>query len=613
MAKQKTTPESPPDDRSQTSPKKRQFGLKVARRSLDRRQRAILRHIRKFLVQRRENLRIARRETIGWLLLVTVLVMVGYLQAGLFTRSQTTVAAADGGTYAEGVVDKIATINPLYLTTEAEQAASGLVYAGLLDFDSSGALRPELAMSYTVSSDGKTYDVKLRDNVRWSDGQPFSADDVVLTLGLIKDPAVGSTLFEAWKNIGVKKIGQLAVAFTLKNAQASFPLLWDFGILPAHILKDVKPADVKTTFTNNPAGIVGSGPFVYSSEEVLDGGQTVFKLAANPRYFRGAPRLSAVTIRTYPASSDLLKGFQSKEINAAAGLGVSEAAEAVRTLSLTNASLAETPLGDGVFALFNNSGEITSNGAIREALRLGVDRSALRAAVTAKSQLKTVTALETPLTPGLIADVDKLKQPGFDPKAAGAKLDAAGWPLNTKGQRVKDGQPLTLNIVTVKGADYEPAAKNLAEQWRKLGITVELNAADPATVQQNFLIPRAYDVLVYQLHLGNDPDVSAYWTSLQATARGSNFANYRSKLADVVLGNARVQSDAGKRAAGYTYFVEHYWLPDAPAIALYQPNYYYLTAENVKGFDGASLFRKSARLTEVNNFTVNVDQFKVTP
>jgi len=617
MVEQKTTNESALDENADKTPlKKRWQRVKPTRRNIDRRQRAILRHARKFLVQRWDNLRASRREVIGWLLLVAALVTVGCLQTLLFARSQETTTVASGGTYAEGVVDKIATINPLYATTDSEQAASGLVYASLLRLDETGHLRPELAMSYVVSEDGKTYLIKLRNNVRWSDGEKFTADDVVFTVELMKNPSVSSPLFDRWRNIKVERIDDLEVAFTLRDMLASFPFMLDFGILPAHVLKDVNPADIKNTLANNPSKMVGTGAFSYHGKEVLKGDQTVFKFVANEHHFRGVPRLNTLTIRTYATSSDLLEGFRLDEVNAAVGLNVREATKSLDILSYAN--LIEIPSGDAVFALFNNSGEVTKDLAVREALRLGIDRSIVRAAVTPKSEkglkLKIVPTLETPLTPGLIASVDELKQPDYNPQAAAEKLDAAGWKLNDSGKRAKDGRTLKLSVVTVKDTDYELAAKSLAEQWRGMGIEVELTAADPSNVQQNFLIPRAYDVLVYQFHLGADPDIYIYWTSSQANARGLNFANYQSKLADVTLNNARTQLDPSKRAVNYASFVKNYWLADATAIALYRPNYYYLTHNDVSGLSGTMpLLEKSTRFADVRDFTVNIGQFRTTP
>jgi peptide/nickel transport system substrate-binding protein len=532
----------------------------------------------------------------------------------LYTRDQETVAAINGGTYAEGVVDKIVTINPLYTVTDGERAASNLVYAGLLRIDETGHLRPELATSYSISDDGKTYSVKLRNTVKWSDGQAFTADDVVSTVELMKNPTVESVLSNSWRNIEIKKISDNEVAFTLKNTLASFPFTLDFGVLPAHVIRNVKPADIRDTFENDPAKLVGTGAFVFRSEEALENGQTVLRLVANSRYFRGAPRVKTLTIQTYATSADLLNGFKADEINVAAGLNTREASQA---LSLPNEDLVQTPLGDGVFAMFNNSGSVTNELAVREALRLGVDRSSVRVAATEKSgdeaTLEPVVALETPLAPRLMDGVDKLKQPGHDLKAASDKLDAAGWKLNNNGTRVKDDQPLALTVVTVKGADYEPAAKNLAEQWSKLGIEVDFVAADPSNIQQNYLIPRSYDVLVYQLHLGADPDIFAYWASSQATARGLNFANYRSTLADLILTNARTQLNDNRRAVRYADFVKQ-WLSDVPAIALYQPMYYYLTDESVRGLSSSiRLFDNTSRFIDVHDFTVNLGTVKATP
>ena len=615
MAKQKTVKVSASDKQiRKTSFKKRLNKIKPSRRNIDRQQRVILRHTRKFLLQRWGNLRVSRRGVVGWLSLIAVLIIISCLQTIPYARNRETVAAANNGMYAEGIVDKITTINPLYITTDGERAVSELVYSGLLRLDETGNLRPELATSYSISEDKKTYSVKLRENVKWSDGEAFSADDIIFTIELIKNPATGSSLFNSWRNVEVKKTNDFEVSFTLKNALASFPFTLNFGILPSHILKDVKPADLKSMFSNNPVKVVGTGAFAYRDQDVLNNGQITLKFVANERYFRGSPRLSLLTIRTYATSEDLLKGFQRNEINVAAGLSINEA---VQSLQMPNAKLVQPPLGDGVFALFNNDRSITSELSLREALRLGTDLTAVRQAVIPKSDndmaLNAVSSLHTPLTPGLMSDVDKLRQPSYNLETASEKLEAAGWKLNSAGKRVKDGEPLALNIVTVKGADYESAAKNLAEQWGKLGIEVEFTAADPANIQQNFVIPREYDVLVYELHIGADPDVFAYWASSQATARGLNFANYKSTLADISLSNARTQLDEGRRNVRYADFVSR-WLADAPAIALYQPNYYYLTNTDVVGLSNdKTLFEKSARFADVQDFTVETRKFKATP
>lgn len=596
--------------------KKRLLKLKPTKRNLARGERIALRHAKKFVTGRWDNLQMVRTEIFGWLVVVGLLVVLAFVQAGIYNRSTLTSKPADGGTYAEGVIGKIETISPLYVGTDRERAASKLVFASLLDYDDTGNLRPELAQSYSVSEDGKTYTVNLRDNVRWSDGAIFGADDVILTLNLIKNPAVDSVLYSSWKTVEIKKIDDKTVSFSLQNPFVSFSFALTFGILPHHILKNVAPTNIRSFLAENADEVVGTGAFVYRSSESLAGDNGVLHFAANEKYFRGEPRLKAFSIHTYASSQDLLAGFQNKEINAAAGLGVKQAAE---SLNIAGANLLQNPTADGVFVLFNNTAALTGDKNVREALRFATDRNALRTAAISidnqdqKPKLDIPKGLETPILPSSVEGLEKLKQPGYDAAAAAKKLDEAGWQLNADKQREKGGELLQLSMLTIKNTDYERVAGALAEQWRGLGVAVDLTVADQSSVQQNYFITRNYDVLVYQIHLGADPDVLAYWGSSQANARGLNLANYKSTLSDLALTNARSQMDKTKRNARYTDFVQR-WMNDVPAIALYRPNFYYLKSEKAQSIDGDyKIIDTAARFGNVRNWTVETQKLRNTP
>ena len=581
--------------------------IKIARKTFDRAGHTALKHTHKLILDRLDNLRLVRRDVAIWLLLMAALIATGTMQALLFSRNLQTVAAADGGIYAEGVVDKITTINPLFATTDSEKTASQLVYSSLLDYDSTNHLRGDLALSW-LSSDGKTWDIKLRENARWSDGQKLTADDVIFTVNLMKSQVVGSPLTSSWAAVKIAKVNQYEVKFTLANAYMSFPFALTFGILPEHILANIAPAEIRNFVSLNLAKIVGSGPFMYSSTETLSNGQTVWHFTPNAEYYGAKPRIAALTIRTYSDDNSLANGLADGEINAAAGLDVTTAAA---EQPKANRQLVQAPLSDGVFILFNNSAPITSDKAVREALRLGTDRSALRQA-SVKGNLEIPEALETPIANGIYSSVDSLKQPAYDIKAAAAALDAAGWKIGKSGFREKDGQTLTLNIVTIRGANYEPVAQALAKQWQKLGINAQVTTADPTTAQQNYLMPRSYDVLVYQLHLGVDPDEYAYWSSSQTLATGLNFANYNSRRADLALSAGRTQTDPTAREARYNDFVKQ-WLADVPAIALYQPNYYYVSVSPLVTLDNTPLVDATNRFRDISNWTVKTAAVNVTP
>ena len=100
--------------------------------------------------------------------------------------------------------------------------------------------------------------------------------------------------------------------------------------------------------------------------------------------------------------------------------------------------------------------------------------------------------------------------PAYNPERAAQLLDEAGWKLDGT-TRKKDGEPLTLSVVTTKNSDFEKALGVLTKQWRELGITITTSIVDPAdqsqNVAQDILQPRRYDVLLYHQTIGGDPDV----------------------------------------------------------------------------------------------------------
>ena len=121
------------------------------------------------------------------------------------------------------------------------------------------------------------------------------------------------------------------------------------------------------------------------------------------------------------------------------------------------------------------------------------------------------------------------------------------------------------------------------------------------------------NVLVYQIHLGADPDVYAYWGSSQANAYGLNLADYKSTISDLAMTNARSQMDQTKRDARYIDFAKR-WIADAPAIALYQPNFYYLKTTDSRSInDNLQMVDPTSRFSDVSSWTVKFGQVKNTP
>lgn len=580
---------------------------RIVRRQLDRGGKKAANHLQRWTRARLDNLQAVRRNVIWWILAVGALLIFAIVELSAGSQALSTTTAASGGSYVEGVVDKVTTLNPLFATTATETAASNLLYRGLFTYDDSNHLAGDLASTWSTT-DGQVWDVKLRDDARWSDGQKITADDVIFTLNLIKNVATGSPLRNTFAKVTAAKINDFELKFTLPVPYMSFPYSLTAGILPKHAFANVSPADLSNYLSTNFAKTVVSGPFQYAAHATLANGQTTWQFAPNA-IFANRPKIANLTIRTYGSEHDLIAGLNSGEVNAAAGISAADA-----THLKAGQHLSQSTLDNGVFAIFNTDSPTLSDVNLRAALRLGTDRSDLRAAATAhSSKLSPVQALETPLATGIYGSIDAMKQPAFDQKTAANKLADLGWKLNSKtGFREKDGQRLMINLVTIANSDYAPVAEALADQWRALGVDVNLTKADPSTADDEYLESRNYDVLVYDLHLGADPDETAYWSSTQIGAHESNFANYGNRRADLALAAGLRQIDSAAREARYETFMQ-YWQTDVPAIALYQPKYYYVTTGDVRGPDSGALVDSSSRFRDISDWSVLRESTNATP
>lgn len=567
-----------------------------------------VRHAHKFILTRLDSIRSARRHIIVWLLLVGVIISAVGMQFMWFKQSYQTTAAATGGTYAEASLGPIDTLNPLYSATSAEIAASKLIFSSLYTYDKVGSLHGDLATSISAADDDKVYTIKIRPDAKWHDGSQLTAKDVAFTVNLIKNPQARSPQRLNWQDVTVKALDDSTVQFTLPAAYAAFQHALTFAILPEHILGSVAAGAIReNTYSRAP---VGSGPFSFrllQTASSTSGQHKVVHMAANTSYYKGSPLLNRFEVHAYETQDAILRALQTGEVNAAADLS----GELVEHVDKDNYTTVTQPVDSGVYALLNNKSPIMSDKKVRQALQIGTDTTAIRESLALK-----VPALDTPFVEGQLAGNDIPHAPVFDQKKAAALLDEAGWKMDGN-VRKKNGQDLAFAITTTKSLQYEKALEALAGQWRNLGIAVSTHVVDPAdpTVNfvQNVLQARNYDVLLYELVIGADPDVYAYWSSSQTGINGYNFANYSNSAADAALASARSRLDPELRNAKYKAFTKQ-WLEDAPAIGLYQSVAEYVSNAHIKSIDPtAKLVSASDRYSNVLYWSVTQRQVYKTP
>jgi len=583
------------------------FDSKKMSKRVKKAETATVRHARKFIVGRLDNIRSVRRHIIVWLSMVGVAIVAVSLQFVWFQESYRTTAAAFGGTYAEASLGPIETLNPLYAASSAEVATSKLLFSSLYSYDTTGHLDGDLAESMQVDATGMIYTIKIRDNAKWHDGTQLTAKDVAFTVELIKNPEVRSPLRINWQDVDVKAIDDTTVQFKLPAVYAAFPHALTFAVLPKHILDKVTPGSIReNAFSRSP---VGSGPFSLRLLQNADGssGQKVVNMTAFDQYHGGAPKLGRFEVHAYATQNDIVKALRTGEVSGATDVfGIDET-----QVDTHNYNVLVRPVNSGIYALLNNDSPTLKDKSVRQALQIATDTSEIR-----KKFDNKVPKLDLPFMNGQLAGNDVPQAPAPNLTKAKALLDQAGWKMD--GDIRKKGEvPLELNVATTKNTQYEKAIEVLAGQWRKLGVKVTTNITDTSNPSTNFiqtvLQPRNYDVLLYELFIGADPDVYAYWHSTQVGMSGYNFSNYANSTADAALASARSRLEPDLRNIKYKAFAKQ-WLEDVPAIGLYQSVSEYVVNKHVHTFDPkAVLVSAHDRFADILYWSVDQESVYKTP
>ncbi|MBQ3325736.1 hypothetical protein IJG79_01120 [Candidatus Saccharibacteria bacterium] len=519
-------------------------------------------HLRENVVDRISHIKNIKLLILEWSLLVLAIIALSITQSFLYTESYATSAYVKGGTYSEATIGRINSLNPLFANTDSEKALSKLMFSTLSAVDYSGHIGLGLADSIVTDDSGTIWTVRLRDNLKWSDGEPITNEDVVFTVHLIQLPTINSNYSTNLTNVQVSVSDDGNLIFTLPTAYANFVSALEFPILPEHILKDVNPTLLlEHTFSNSP---ITSGAFTFkASQAVGNTGEKVVYLTPNEYYYKGAPLVDSFAIHAYMETDDIITAINSGNVTATAALSPIDADE----ITATNIYEKQTALNSGVFAFFNTNSPVMSNKLVRQALQQGIDMRSLRA------PLGDEEALDYPLLPDQLEVADLPKIPEYDPDAARAKLVSSG---------ITEGQKITL--ATINTGYFMDLADNLRFQLERLGFSVVLNIMPPG---QEFLMtvirPRNYDILLYEIELGSDPDLFAYYHSSQVSENGLNLANYRNTIASDAVLAMRTTLDPNLKATKYKTFLKA-WIDDVPAIGIYRVNLSYYVNKNVRSF-----------------------------
>lgn len=491
---------------------------------------------------------------------------------------------AYGGGLDEGIIGSPRFINPILAISDADRDAAALVYSGLLRATSQGAYEPDLAESYSVSPDGKTYTFNLRPNATFQDGTPVQADDVLYTVQKAQDPALKSPLRANWDGVQVEAVDTHTVRFTLRQPYAPFIENLTLGILPKSRWQSV--SDEEFPFSDLNQEPIGSGPFAVNGVTRSSSGiPQIYSLHSFNRYTLGQPYLDTITLHFYQNENDLLDALHRGDIDSASGISP------VNLSTLPQQDIKTAPL-NRVFGVFFNQNQsvVLRDKAVRTALDASVDRQALVDQVLGGYG----TPLTTPVPPTLLPSQATLGTSSQEALIAGAQqsLIDAGWKLGADGVLQKttgtgtkaQTTPLTFDLATADVPELRAAAEYLRVTWGKVGARVNVKIFEQGDLAQNVIRPRKYDALLFGEVVGRELDLFAFWDSSQRNDPGLNIAGYTNATADKALSDLRTTDDPATRRDLLGVVINEL-NKDIPAVFLYAPNFVYSIPNNIAGVD----------------------------
>lgn len=451
-----------------------------------------------------------------------------------------------------GEVQDVSGLNPHIVAATSVGDLSQLTMAYLVRYDARDEPVPELATIVPtqanggISRDGKTITWHLRRGVRWSDGAPFDADDVVFSTNAVNNPRNNEIGRDGWdKIVKIDEPDKFTVVYHLSQPYSGY-LPSFFGsaganpcILPKHILGNLP--DINTApYNSKPVGI---GPYRYVSWKR---GESV-ELEANPYYWRGEPKIKKIVVRFIPDRNTMLTLLQTGEIDLwpFVGTGYLKRVQAIPTVTTIH-----HPSFYYAHVDFNLSHPGVSDPVVRRALRLATNR----AEIVTKVQNGSGIVQENQITP-VSPLYEAIPLVPFDIAAANKLLDAAGWKRGPDGVRSKNGVRLALTWATSTGTpDVDRVIESIRATWAQVGVTFQVKRYQPALFFGPYsaggtLFTGKFDVTTFSWGQTPDGDYTPTAGCAEIPPGGENVTHFCDPVTDALLVRSKAAYDERERRA----------------------------------------------------------------
>lgn len=487
-------------------------------------------------------------------------------------------AAGCGGSKKDAAKEKVliygsgdyTSINPaLYEHGEI----NSLIFSGLTKHDQNNKVVPALATSWTLDKSSNTYTFKLRHDVKWHDGKPFTADDVKFTLDTIMNPDNASEIASNYEDITrIDVVDNYTLKITTKAPNVALLDYLTIGILPRHLLQGKDIATDK--FNQFP---IGTGPYKMES---WDKGQSI-TLVKNPDFYEKVPQIDKVIFKIVEDTKARALQLKSGELDMAQ-ITPQDLSQFENNKNFVVYKM-KTSDYRGIMYNFNNP-LFKDNPELPNALSYAINRKAILDSVL----LGYGQVAYSPLQVGEYNNPD-MEKFDYNPAKAKAELEKAGWKLGADGIYAKNGKKLSFTVNCKEGDRVRVDIANVcAQQFKAIGVDMKV-AVQPKIDWENqeaFLIGWGSPF---------DPDDHTY--KIFATGKGDNYNSYSNPRVDELLKKARETDVKADRINYYRDFqteltkdMPYTFIVYIDALYVAKPNIHGITPNTVLGHHGVGIF-----------------------
>ncbi|MEO0184842.1 MAG: TonB family protein [candidate division WOR-3 bacterium] len=499
--------------------------------------------------------------------LVPILIIIVLFVLGC-AKKEEQIKGEKGGKMIIGTTDLPGTISPLQPSVLGSNEVLDLLFMRLHRIDpNTGKMKPELASSWEFSEDLTAITYYLRKDIKWWDGEPVTAEDVLYTYEKMQDPKTNYPFIASLNYIKkVELIDKYTIKFTFSRVYAN--LLTDSDIMPVpkHIYEKLGAEFGKTK-------IVGNGP--YKIKEWLPGSGLV--LTANDDYYRGRPPLDEIIIKYYGNVDAMIGDFEQGNLDFVLNL---TPAEAKKLSGNQNINISSKPGNSYIYVGWNLDNEFLKDKEIRKALTMAINRTQIlndvflgMGKVSLGPLPQSSWAFNEEISPveyNLAKAKDILTAKGFEDRNRNKILD-------------KNGKDITLTIIAnVENPDRVQILSYVTNYLTQLGIKVNAQTMDVGSFI-SALLNRKYDGFIMGWSVSDKIDPTLYWHS--DPARGKyNFVSYKNRVADSLIETGTVMLNRKKAREIWGEFQKIVY-EDQPYTFLVVPNEIAANYKRVKGIE----------------------------